>query len=165
MISLQNVAKRTPPNVNKSQKLSKQKEFFEEIEAIEIVSKMPIISTPASPTPYADEGEELMLVLRDFISATLSFAKNPENPDYSGVFIERNSDKALRLLKQMPVAKDAVFEYFALVIGLLMSQEFGKSRQISQSLVSSVEKLHFTLMEFIKHPALGKKFPLNHRRD
>ena len=118
---------------------------------------MPIVSTPASPTPYAGEGEELMLVLRDFISASLSFTKNPDNPDHSGVFIERNSDKALRLLKQMPVARDAVFEYFALVIGQLVSQELGKaSNRVSQSHVSSVEKLHKTLMEFIKHSSLGK---------
>ena len=118
---------------------------------------MPIVSTPASPTPYAGEGEELMLVLRDFIAASLSFTKNPENPDHSGVFIERNSDKALRLLKQMPVARDAVFEYYALVISQLVAQEFGKSpNRVSQSLVSSVEKLHKTLMEFIKHPSIGK---------
>ena len=118
---------------------------------------MPIVSTPASPTPYAGEGEELMLVLRDFISASLSFAKNPDNPDYTGIFIERNSDKALRLLKQIPVAKDAVFEYFALVIGQLATQEFGKSsNRVSQNLVSSIEKLHSTLMDFIKHASLGE---------
>ena len=118
---------------------------------------MPIVSTPASPTPYVDDGEELMLVLRDFLSATLNLQKDKKSNDHLYLqAIERNSDSALKLLKQMPVAKEAVFEFFNLVIELLVDEELCKnSHHVSRSLLNSLEKLHATLMELIKHPKLG----------
>ena len=71
--------------------------------------------------------------------------------------MERNADSALRLLKHMPVAKEAVFEYFSFVIDLLANQEFLKanSRNIAP-LVSALEKLHKALLELMRHPKLGK---------
>lgn len=119
---------------------------------------MPTFSTPASPTPYADDGEELMLVLRDFLSASLNFQKSPGNlrPDDALAMqsLERNADSALRLLKNLPVAKEAVFEFFALVIDILSSQE-RKNLEVPRPLASSIEKLHKTLSELIKSPRLG----------
>ena len=75
--------------------------------------------------------------------------------------MERNADSALRLLKHMPVAKEAVFEYFSFVIDLLANQEFLKanSRNIAP-LVSALEKLHKALLELMRHPKLGKKLKL-----
>ena len=120
---------------------------------------MPIVSTPASPTPYADDGEELMLVLRDFLSASLNFQKNPviHSGDLLALqAIERNTDSALKLLKHMPVAKEAVFEYFSLVIDLLANFEFGNSGAVPRSLSSSMDKIYKTLLEdMVKHPTLG----------
>ena len=61
----------------------------------------------------------------------------------------------------MPVAKEAVFEYFSFVIDLLANQEFLKanSRNIAP-LVSALEKLHKALLELMRHPKLGKKLKL-----
>ena len=122
---------------------------------------MPIVSTPASPTPYVDDGEELMLVLRDFLSASLNFQKNPPNGNdhYSIQSVERNADSALRLLKHMPVAKEAVFEYYSFVIDLLATQEFGKTNTRNTiPLINALEKLYKNLMELMRHPKLGKTF-------
>ena len=57
----------------------------------------------------------------------------------------------------MPVAKEAVFEYFSFVIDLLANQEFLKanSRNIAP-LVNALEKLHKALLELMRHPKLGK---------
>ena len=56
----------------------------------------------------------------------------------------------------MPVAKESVFEYFSFVIDLLASEEIDKnSKDLPKSLISSLEKLHKTLLEFIQHPHLG----------
>ena len=123
---------------------------------------MPVMSTPASPTPFVDDGEELMLVLRDFLATSTNFQKNPNvNPgdQHAMQAIERNSESALKLLKQMPVAKEAVFEYFSFVIDLLVTQEFDKNpTKAPRSLVASLEKLYTTLMELIRHPKLGSNW-------
>lgn len=97
------------------------------------------MSTPASPTPYVDAGEELMLVLRDFLSASLSFNQKNANPNDHLYLqsIERNTDSALKLLKEMPVAKEAVFEYFSFVIDLLVTQEFAEVISIFNVLFDS----------------------------
>ena len=119
---------------------------------------MPMYSTPASPTPYADDGEDLMIVLRAFIETSLDFQKYPvvePNDLLKLQTVERNADSALRLLKHLPVSKDAVLEYFSYVVDLLAKQEQNKSAIPSRSLVSSIEKLHKTLIEFIKHPLLA----------
>ena len=56
----------------------------------------------------------------------------------------------------MPVAKEAVFEYFSLVIELLATYEFDKSiHNVPRSLCNSMEKLYKTLLDIIKHPTLG----------
>lgn len=118
---------------------------------------MPMYETPASPTPYADDGEDLMIVLRAFISTSLDFQKNPrinQNDLLTLQTVERNADSALRLLKHLPVSKDAVLEYFSFVVDLLAGQELYSRTIPPRSLVSSVEKLHKTLLEFIKHPVL-----------
>lgn len=121
---------------------------------------MPIVSTPASPTPFVDDGEELMLVLRDFISASLSFQKDPQTAGQKDHYylqnVERNADSALRLLKHMPVAKEAVFEYYSFVIDLLATQEFAKaSSRNTAPLTNALEKLHKDLLELMRHPKLG----------
>jgi hypothetical protein len=119
---------------------------------------MPTLSTPASPTPYVDDGEELMLVLRDFLTASVNFQKNPNvrpNDILALEAIERNADSALRLLKHLPVSREAVFEYFTFVIDLLAAQELTTGNTAPKSLLSSVEKLHKTLIEIIKNPKIG----------
>ena len=121
---------------------------------------MPIVSTPASPTPFVDDGEELMLVLRDFISASLQFQKDPQTGQKDFYYlqsVERNADSALRLLKHMPVAKEAVFEYYSFVIDLLATQEFEKASNRNMTpLTNALEKLHKDLLELMRHPKLGK---------
>ena len=55
---------------------------------------MPMYETPASPTPYADDGEDLMIVLRAFISTSLDFQKNPrinQNDLLTLQTVERNA--------------------------------------------------------------------------
>ena len=122
---------------------------------------MPMYSTPASPTPYVDVGEELMIVLRSFLSTSLEFQKSPNSVKSDDLLtlqtVERNADSALRLLKHLPVSKDAVLEYFSFVVDLLAEQELGKNKNVfpSRSLISAIEKLHQTLLEFIRHPILA----------
>ena len=73
--------------------------------------------------------------------------------------VERNADSALRLLKHMPVAKEAVFEYYSFVIDLLATQEFAKaSSRNTAPLTNALEKLHKDLLELMRHPKLGKDF-------
>ena len=59
----------------------------------------------------------------------------------------------------MPVAKEAVFEYYSFVIDLLATQEFAKaSSRNTAPLTNALEKLHKDLLELMRHPKLGKDF-------
>jgi len=65
------------------------------------------LSTPASPTPETEDGDDLLLELRAFLSSAST------NPYSSTSIINRNAATALRLLRRLPAAKEAVLEFFS----------------------------------------------------
>ena len=71
---------------------------------------MPTLSTPASPSPLTEDGDHLLVELREFlqnITQTSTSSSGPRSRPY------RHAQSALRLLRQLPVAREAVLDYFS----------------------------------------------------
>lgn len=67
-------------------------------------------STPASPTPETGDGDDLLLELRSFLAAANNITHAPIS------LLNRNVDAAIRLIRCLPAAKEAVLEYFSSII-------------------------------------------------
>jgi len=68
---------------------------------------MPTISTPASPSPLTEDGDHLLVELREFLANVSITNPSPRSRPH------RHAKTAIRLLRHLPVAKDAVWDYFS----------------------------------------------------
>lgn len=68
---------------------------------------MPILSTPASPSPLTEDADHLLVELREFLTNVSVTNPSPRSSPH------RHAKTALRLLRHLPVAKDAVLDYFS----------------------------------------------------
>ena len=89
----------------------------------------PTLSTPASPTPLTEDGDELLLELRGFLSRMSNGVGAATDPRQAvsgpgtGYRLQyaRDTASALRLLRHLPASRQAVFEYFAGVLDVAVS--------------------------------------------
>ena len=90
----------------------------------------PTLSTPASPTPLTEDGDDLLLELRGFLSRMSGGAgpaTDPRQAVSAGVGTgyrpqyARDTSSALRLLRHLPASRHAVFEYIAGVLDVAVA--------------------------------------------
>ena len=89
----------------------------------------PTLSTPASPTPLTEDGDDLLLELRGFLSRMSNGVGAATDPRQAvsgpgtGYRLQyaRDTASALRLLRHLPASRQAVFEYFAGVLDVAVS--------------------------------------------
>lgn len=111
------------------------------------------MSTPASPTPFTDDGEDLLVELRGFVSSAASSSSSLQV-----------AQAALRLLKHLPATRDAVLDYFASSIDASVSrdlEELASGALLDKPHISSLNsQLKLTLGDFLRGPTGAAWAPL-----
>lgn len=89
------------------------------------------LSTPASPTPLTEDGDDLLLELRGFLSRMSGGAGAATDPRIQAASggpgtgyrpqYARDTASALRLLRHLPASRQAVFEYLAGVLDVAVA--------------------------------------------
>ena len=72
-----------------------------------LIGTMPTLSTPASPSPLTEDGDHLLVELREFLQNVTQPSSGPRSRPY------RHAQTAIRLLRHLPVAREAVLDYFS----------------------------------------------------
>ena len=70
------------------------------------------LSTPASPTPETEDGDDLLLELRAFLASAST------NSFGASAMLHRNAETALRLLRRLPAAKEGNTSYHKLTAAI-----------------------------------------------
>jgi len=80
----------------------------------------PTLSTPASPTPLTEDGDDLLLELRGFLSR-ISSGSTGYRPQY-----QRDSASALRLLRHLPASRFAVLDFFSGIVDVEVADHLSR---------------------------------------
>jgi hypothetical protein len=67
-----------------------------------------MLSTPASPSPLTEDGDHLLVELREFLQTVSQSSNAGQRARH-----HRHAQSALRLLRHLPVAREAVLDYFS----------------------------------------------------